>query len=209
MKGARFAPMRGDFLGSFAAVNGLAPAEAAAWVMRPGMEFGASLAWWRPGTTRALPHAGLDFVSYRDGQGRDQPLTGGARIPALYHGEAGAVFPDFLGSTVLLCHPFVDQRGWRFCTIYGHLVVAPGLAQGARLAAGDLVGTVAGPAGARVAPHLHLSLGWLAAAAIGVDLDWVTLDRSPLVELLDPGPFLGQGQMIISGRLPATAEGDR
>lgn len=197
-------PMYGDFLGSFAALNGLAAGEVTAIVVRPGMEFGACLAWWRPGSERPTPHVGLDFLSYRDQQGIEHLLSGGARIPALYPGRVAAVFQDFLGDTVLLLHPFQDQRGWRFCTIYGHLVPAPGLGRGTRLTAGDQVGAVAGATGARVpvAPHLHLSLGWLAAAALGVALDWPTLERSAMVELLDPVPFLGQGQMVA-----AAAEG--
>lgn len=189
-------PRRGDFVSHFAALNRLAMHAVTAMVVRPGMEFGARQTWWRPATARPLPHAGLDLASYRDGQGRDRPLPEGAHIPALYPGEAGAIFADFLGQSVLLCHPFADQRGWRFCTIYGHLLPAPGLVPGAQLAAGDLVGAVAWPAGAGAAPHLHLSLGWLAPALLGPTLDWPTLERSPLVQLLDPTPFLGQGQLL-------------
>lgn len=208
MKVVPTAPGGGDFLGSFAALNGLGPEQIAAWVVPPGMEFGACLAWWRPGTERPTSHAGLDFASYRDCQGDDHPLLAGARIPALYPGQVAAVFQDFLGSTVLLRHPFQDQRGWRFCTIYGHLLPAPGSKCGVRLAAGDLVGTVAGSVEARVAAHLHLSVAWLAPALVGTDLDWPTLERSVLVDMLDPAPFLGLGQMIITGRPAAPAEGD-
>lgn len=192
-------PVCDDFLGNFAMLNGLAPDEVASFVVRPGMGFAAGLAWWRPGTKRPSPHAGLDFVSYRNGQGREQPVPAGARIPALYPGEVGGVFQDFLGHTVLLCHPLADQRDWRFCTIYGHLVVASGLARGVRLATGELVGAVAGTTGVKVAPHLHLSLGWLAAPLIAVDLDWPTLECSAMVELLDPLPFLGKGQLLEAG----------
>lgn len=192
-----------DFLASFAALNGLAPVTATAWVVRSGMEFGAGQAWWRPGTVRPVPHAGLDFVSYRDSQGQDHPLPVGAAIPALYPGQVAAVFQDFLGATVLLCHPLQDLRGWSFCTIYGHLVPVPGLECGAKLAAGARVGGVAGPAAGRgqVTPHLHLSLGWLATEAIGADFDWTTLGRSARVDLLDPEPFLGQRQLVMAGPL--------
>jgi len=189
--GAPFDPGPSAFEGLFDRRNGLRAAGFVAWEFLPGMRFGERAAWWRGGTDRGAPHAGLDLCRYRTADGASASLRPGARIPSLWPGEVVAVVQDFLGSSVFVAHPLRDEAGRRLHSVYGHVRPAAGIAPGTLLGEGGEVGLIADPPADRavVPAHLHLSVALIAPEAGGGRLDWTALQETSRVHLLDPLPF--------------------
>lgn len=103
------------------------------------------------------------------------------------------MFEDFLGSTVAVRHPVMDERGWRLISLYGH--VRPLVEYGAQVSAKEPLAEVAcGTARGASAPpdHLHLSLGWLAPgwSVAEAELNWHGLWSNPGIRIIDPLPWI-------------------
>jgi hypothetical protein len=98
-----------------------------------------------------------------------------------------AVFEDFMGSTVAVRHPAMNEQGWRLISLYAH--VRPLVECGAQVSAGAPLAAVAfGKVRGSSAPpdHLHLSLGWLAPGWPATELRWPSLWSNPGIQLIDP-----------------------
>ncbi|HEY6000861.1 MAG TPA: hypothetical protein VI078_16360 [bacterium] len=181
-----------DFAGRLLQLNGLAPADFAAWEVLPGMGFGERQAWWREGAPRTSPHEGLDLRGFRTRGGASAALGPGARIPVLWSGAVVSIVPDFLGRSVFVAHGQVDGAGRRLHSVYGHVEPRPGLAPGSALLDGDEVGAVADPAARRssVPAHLHLSVAFLVEEGAPGPLDWAALRDPARALLFDPLPLV-------------------
>lgn len=162
----------------------------AVFVLHPGMLFGSRERWWGNPAPRPTPHEGLDLCLWGDDAGRISRLPDTFRVPAPLPGVVARLLPDFLGLTVCLRHG-VEQGGACLYSLLGHLRPPDDLREGSRVAAGDVLGTLAAPPKpTRVPPHLHLTLAFLAPAQETELLDWGVLGRHEAVRLVDPLPWL-------------------
>lgn len=160
------------------------------WRFLPGMLFEDTQAWWKD-APRQSPHEGIDLLYLEDQAGQRRELPTKALVVPLWDGEVVAVFEDFLGSTVAVRHPVMDEQGWRLISLYGH--VRPLVECGAQVSAGKPLAEVAcGKVRGPSAPpnHLHLSLAWLAPGWSATELSWPTLWTNPGIRLIDPLPLI-------------------
>ncbi len=181
-------PLAGAFQAHLLAANPDTLTGFAAWVLHPGMLFGAREQWWgRPGA-RATPHEGLDLGCYEDAAGRLHWVPETLAVPAPLAGRVVRLAPDFLGTSIFLAHEGWSEPG-RFYTALGHTRPRPSLRVGDQVAAGEVLARLAASRG-RAPAHLHLTFAWLPPEASLDALDWRTLGRDPAVRLLDPLPCL-------------------
>jgi hypothetical protein len=116
-------------------------------------------------------------------------------VPAHTEGVVLALFDDFIGTTVVLSHAAVARTGLlegttTLCSVIGHVQVVDGLAVGATVTGGQIVGTVGCNTRTTAPHHLHLSLGWLRDAEATID-SWDAINK--VVDLFDPEVYPGQG----------------
>lgn len=160
------------------------------FLFHPGMLFGSRERWWGNPAPRPTPHEGLDVWLWEDDAGLVSHLPVTFRVPALLPGVVARLIPDFLGLTVCLRHELGQDEACLY-SLLGHLRPPDVLEEGSRVAAGDIVGTLAAPSRpTRVPPHLHLTLACLPPAREAELLDWKVLGRHPAVHLVDPLPWL-------------------
>jgi hypothetical protein len=166
------------------------------WVFRPGMLFNAADKWWGDGGRRSTPHEGVDFCLYKDGQGRILRLEEGSRVPVMYDGSVVGIVEDFLGKSVIVAHRFPGKTPVALVTVYGHTVPAGGCPVGRAVMAGDVIATIAGPAGRErdIYPHLHVSLGSPSGRIPLENLDWRNMQEGLL--MLDPLDVIGGPQGV-------------
>ncbi|MBU2538589.1 MAG: hypothetical protein KKH22_09115 [Proteobacteria bacterium] len=160
------------------------------WLFLPGMGFEDRQAWWKD-LPRQSTHEGIDLLFFTDHSGQRRELPKQCLIPPLWDGEVVAVFDDFLGSTVVVCHPVMNGQGWRLVSLYGH--VQPLVTRGTLVSVGEPLAEVAfeKARGASAPPdHLHLSVGWLAPGWSATELRWPTLWTNPGILLIDPLPLI-------------------
>ena len=172
---------RGGFAGHFVA-----------WLLCPGMSYGAPVKWWGDWGVRDQPHVGLDLCLYQDGQGNVRRLDEETRVPAMYDGVVVHICDDFLGRSIVMEHGLPE--GGAFYSVYGHTVPRPGLRVGQAVRAGEVVARLSDATRSRtgVLPHLHITLGWAPCAVAPDRLDWETIAGT--LTLLDPlqamdGPY--------------------
>lgn len=175
------------------------------FLFHPGMLFGSRERWWGNPAPRPTPHEGLDLWLWEDDAGEPSILPDAFRVPTPLPGVVARLLPDFLGQTVCLRHE-VKQGEACLYSLLGHLRPRDDLREGSRVAAGDLLGTLASPPKpTRVPPHLHLTLAFLPPAREAELLDWGLLGRHPAVRLVDPLPRLRLPHRLI-GELPLPPE---
>ncbi len=181
---------QGGYLPLLQAANPELQTSPMTFLFHPGMLFGSRERWWGNPAPRPTLHEGLDLWLWEDVAGRAHPLPADFRVPAPLSGGVARLLPDFLGQTVCLRHEL--RRGdTRLYSLLGHLRPRTGLKAGTRVAAGEVLGTLAAPSRpTRVPAHLHLTLAWLPPAREAELLDWGVLGRHPAVHLVDPLPWL-------------------
>jgi len=158
------------------------------WVFFPGMLFNAGERWWNGGGDRDRPHEGLDLRFFRDCSGKLRNLEPGMKIPVMYEGEVAAIHDDFLGQSVYVRHHSMGKEGAELYTIYGHTSIGRGVRTGRQLSEGDVLATVAGTVRnkAKVPPHLHISIAWIAESVPSASLNWEIISDPRVTVLLDP-----------------------
>lgn len=177
----------------------------AVFLFHPGMLFGSRERWWGNPAPRPTPHEGVDLWLWEDDEGRASILPATFRVPAPLPGVVARLLPDFLGLTVCLRHAAGQGEACLY-SLLGHLRPQDHLREGSRVAAGDVLGTLAAPLQpTRVPPHLHLTLACLPPARETELLDWGVLGRHPAVHLLDPLPWLRLPHRL-TGELPLPRE---
>jgi hypothetical protein len=156
----------------------------AAWLLCPGMSYGALAKWWGDWGERDQPHVGVDLCLYRDGQGNVRRLDEKARIPAMYDGVVVHTCDDFLGRSVMMEHHL--SEGGALYSMYGHTVPREDLRVGQSVREGEVVSRLAhvSLSKASVLPHLHVTLGWAPCAIAPQRLDWETIAGT--LTLFDP-----------------------
>jgi murein DD-endopeptidase MepM/ murein hydrolase activator NlpD len=189
---------RSLFCQQLASLNGLEEKGFAYWVLHPGMLFGSSLKWWKPGGPRPSPHEGLDLCLYATGQGSTAFLTAGVTVPAPVAGTVLGVIGDFLGSSVVI------QARDGLVFILAHLHVFAGIQSEAQVQAGEPVGGIADPnvRPAHLLPHVHLSVGHPDPDFDPGLLSWPDINRRRGLRLFDPLQVLDLSPHILSGPSP-------
>lgn len=152
-----------NFHTHFLGLNNLPPSACTEWIIRPGMEFGASAAWWGGLKPRKSPHEGVDLCLFQDSAGAIHRIERRHLIPSVCNGVVAAVVADFIGMSVFVKTGQRRADGRAMYLLYGHLRPSSGIAAGCAITAGDPVGSVSdtelkadGPS-----PHLHVSTAFL------------------------------------------------
>ena len=153
--------------------------------------------WWGSDGERDAPHEGLDFLLYKDGQGRVRRLGQTTRIPSLYEGTVTAIINDFLGKSIIVAHS-PDRKGV-LVSIYGHTFPGVDIRPGKTLESDSVLGVLADTSGSKASvwPHLHLSLGWVSNLEAIRNLNWGNMHDPDLIELVDPLSVLDGAWQIL------------
>jgi murein DD-endopeptidase MepM/ murein hydrolase activator NlpD len=162
------------------------------WVLQPGMRFQAAEKWWGNRGRRPAPHEGLDLYSFEDAAGRRKTVDRHTQIPAAFAGHLVKIHGDFLGKSIFMSHEIFSVGGLRLVSAFGHTVPRDCLKIGQYVAAGEIIGDVAGGAAkpTDLPPHLHLTFAWVAADFSPAQLTWETLGSDPGIILIDPLPVI-------------------
>lgn len=158
------------------------------WLFQPGMEFDSLETWWGERKPRRTPHEGLDLCWFEDAAGQVKELDENIRIPATFAGEVVKIDHDFLGKSIFLRHEIFAADGRQLYTAYGHTQPSTELKVGQKVAAEEIIATIAAPPEKKTAvlPHLHLTVAWMPAEVASEQLDWRNLGRDPAITLFDP-----------------------
>ena len=116
----------------------------------PGMEYGATRAWWGARKPRPRPHEGIDLRFASDER---------VHVPAIDAdgGVVVALMDDFLGRTAIVERKATDRDGLHLYWVYAHMELAQNVQVGALLHPGQVIGRAA--LSAKACPsHVHVSL---------------------------------------------------
>ena len=118
----------------------------------------------------------------------------------MYDGVVIRIIPDFLGRSVVLQHGFEKDGKARFCTIYSHIRPQPDISPGREIGEGSVIAKVEDSFRSKtdIAPHLHISLGWVPWSTPNERLVWPEIGSPDVMSLLDPLDFIA----VDNGRLP-------
>jgi hypothetical protein len=168
--------------------NGFDPDGFVSWIFCPGMLFRSPDKWWGDHGRRDFPHEGVDFCLYEDRSGRFRRLDETTRIPAMRNGVVKAMFTDFLGKAVIVEHEEAETKTGQLLTVYAHTTPLDTVQIGTALKEGDIFATLADTAGskARIAPHLHLTLGLPCPSFTYEPFVWNIMRDPEKITLRDP-----------------------
>jgi len=158
------------------------------FVFYPGMLFATKNKWWGKPGRRHASHEGIDLCFFRTkdcGFGR---LDDSIRIPMAEDSRIVRIMDDFLGQTVVVaCEP-PDAGGRLFYTLYAHIRPHKGLAEGDRVARGEMFAKIAPVAekGPPLLPHLHVSMAWADQLPDCREWQWKLLNQYGSSCFLDP-----------------------
>ncbi len=152
------------------------------WIFCPGMLFRSDQKWWGDRGKRGSTHEGLDLFLYRNNKGESLRLDENTKVPAIYDGTVIRVIDDFLGRSIFMEH------GGGFFTALGHTRPLEGIEVGTEIKEGDIIATIAkiNDPGLKIAPHLHITAGWISEDLDYEKLDWDTTGNSNMIILVDP-----------------------
>lgn len=157
------------------------------WHLPSGMLFASTTFWWGTNEPRPRPHEGLDLKFFLNNHNEVNSLQEGAMIPVLFSGQVVAIFPDFIGQSIMLAH---EQLGThRFYSIYAHVLAEPTMTIGHHCADGEIIARIAQTKKADIPTHLHLSTLWLSAAHLD-EICWQKINSAANIEMCDPLPFI-------------------
>lgn len=161
------------------------------WLFCPGMLFGSELKWWGGGGRRGTAHEGMDLLLYRDSTKAVRRLDETVMIPAMYDGTVVRIMDDYLGSSIFMDHGLRGDR--RLITAFGHTAPVDGIVPGCKVKERDIIATIAELRNPKItiAPHLHVTAGWVPADFDYEDLRWETIGSSEMIKLIDPLDIIG------------------
>jgi murein DD-endopeptidase MepM/ murein hydrolase activator NlpD len=110
----------------------------------------------------------LDFIRREKGNGHDKPVVAAAGGTVRYAGWTHRGWAPY-GKIVYIEHDYVDRRGRRYQSLYGHLQRVV-VRVGQRVQAGDVIGTLGGSSRHRLrrfGSHLHFAVYQAAGPRIG------------------------------------------
>jgi len=180
-----------NFHTHFLGLNNLPPSACAAWIIRPGMEFGANAAWWGGRKPRKNPHEGIDLCLFRNSAGAIRSIGYRHLIPSVCDGVVAALVADFMGTSVFVKSGRRRADGKTLYLLYGHLRPSSGIAPGCAITGGEPVGSVSDAAlkADGPTPHLHVSTAFLHDGFPPDMLNWRELAEGG-AEFVDPIDFL-------------------
>lgn len=175
------------------------------WVFCPGMLFQATGKWWGKKGKRERPHEGLDLLLFSDHQGTIRHIDETFPVPMLADGRIVGMMDDFLGQSIIVEHPSLEDKNETFLTMYGHTRRIDHLQLGASMKKGDILATVAGRGqrGFTMSPHLHITMARTLFPVSYDRLNWDVIGTTPLLELLDPLDFIQAPFRIVGADSPA------
>ena len=162
------------------------------------MLFGSASKWWGDRGKRKTGHEGLDLFLYRNNVGDILRLAENTSVPVIYDGKVIKIINDFLGKSIFMEH------GNRLITVYGHITPLEGIKVGTKVKEGDVIATIAKISSnkIKIAPHLHITAGWISEEISPETLDWKRVANSKMVRLIDPLDIIKSGSPILKGSLP-------
>jgi len=170
--------MFSGYLSMLSDINGLGPG---AWQFEPGMLFDAETKWWGNGGLRNVLHNGLDLRYFKQGSGKMVTLGCESLVPVAGEGVILNIAKDFLGFSIFVSHGD-DGRGRTLVSAYGHIVPEEGVAPGACVPGGHIIGSLAEYEGMPAPPHLHLSVFTLPGGLH--ETNWGSIEQDAV--FLDP-----------------------
>ena len=151
------------------------------------MGFQDTSLWWGEGKKRFTPHEGVDFVRFRDRNGKVRNLVCALAVPTIFPGELTRLHRDFLAWSLYIKHPQFVLPGHVLYTVYGHLQPGKKVCVGRRVVAGEVVGSLEKYRLNNTVPlHLHLTIAWISEVVTPEELSWQLLNDRDLVTLVDP-----------------------
>lgn len=168
--------------------NGFDPGDFLSWVFYPGMLFNSPDKWWGDFGRRDFAHEGIDFCLYKDRAGRLLRLDQQTRIPVMHDGMVRAMFADYLGIAVVIEHTDAQNESQPLLSVYAHTHPLEGIQPGVVVRRGDVIATIAdtSQSKAKIAPHMHYSLGRPSPDLIYDPFVWNIMRDPDRVELLNP-----------------------
>jgi hypothetical protein len=160
----------------------------ARWVFLPGMLFDSPEQWWGDKKTRPAPHEGIDLSHFANTAGEIIQMDSRIRIPAAFAGHIRKISGDFLGKSIFISHDIFDDGDRQLYTIYGHTEPGAAVRAGKSVAAGEIIGIIAGLAGKKsfLPPHLHITVAWIPVSLPPDRLTWRHIGRDDRITLIDP-----------------------
>lgn len=156
-----------DWLGNLSGESGITT-----WAFRKGMFFGDHIEWWGTKDQRRTEHEGLDFLEGTGHDSENKNIPEGTPVRSMAAGEIVAQMDDFLGKSLLVCHPaIVDGHGF-FYTVYSHIVPCDNANR--LVEKGEIIGRIGKSENMRIPAHLHLSGAWMPRS---IDPKTLTIDH--------------------------------
>lgn len=171
------------------------------WCFLPGMLFGSPQQWWREEALRPVPHEGLDICFYEDTSGKLLQVDSSVQVPVLGDGTVVNVCRDLMASSVFVQHQKSGSK--RLLSVYGHITTHRGVARGAHIQRGALIGNVAQPKNTcPLPPHLHISVLWVDNDFSDDALHWGFLGKCKRCKWLDPFDVIVRPPMVFREAFP-------
>lgn len=157
------------------------------WDWMAGMGFQDDNLWWGEGKKRISLHEGVDFVRYRDRNGKRRNLDCGVAVPSVFAGEIVRFHRDFLAWSLYIRHAQFVKSDRVLYSVFGHLQPSKKAYVGQPVGAGEVVGFLEKyRRNSSVPLHLHFTVAWISRRVPPEDLDWQLLGDCGRVILVDP-----------------------
>ena len=168
-------------------INNLNNLDLKEWIFCPGMLFRSGQKWWGDRGYRESAHEGLDLLTYRNNKGDVLRLDEKTELPAIYDGTVIKIIDDFIGKSIFVEH------GGGFFTAFSHITPLKGIEEGTKMNEGDIIATITeiSDPESRIAPHLHITAGWLSDELDYETLDWDMIGDSRMISLVNPLDIIG------------------
>ncbi|MBW2328363.1 MAG: hypothetical protein JRF04_01885 [Deltaproteobacteria bacterium] len=175
------------FTRSLLAKNPAMAARFKQWLWEPGMGFQDTGLWWGREKKRISLHEGVDFVRFRDRNGKVCNFVSPLAVPTIFPGEIARFHRDFLAWSLYIRHPQFVLPGRVLYTVFGHLQIGNKVCMGQRVVVGEVVGSLEKYRLNNAVPlHLHLTIAWISEVVAPEQLSWQLLNDRDLVTLVDP-----------------------
>ena len=143
--------------------------------------------WWGREKKRISLHEGVDFVRFRDRNGKVCNFVSPLAVPTIFPGEIARFHRDFLAWSLYIRHPKFVLPGRVLYTVFGHILPGDKESVGRQVAAGEVVGFLENYHRNNIVPlHVHLTIAWISEVVAPEQLSWQLLNNPDLVTLVDP-----------------------
>ncbi len=156
------------------------------------MLFNDTIQWWGTSAkSRSHPHEGIDIYLTQNIETGISNILPQMLIPAILPGQPVHFHRDFLGETLYIRHPEIQEEGVILHTFYGHGRFDTDLNSSSYINKGDILGTISQPPATSAVPaHLHISCAWIKKDQQTAELNWEKMATNRNVHFIDPLPYL-------------------